>query len=87
MFQSPSGAADLTGVWAVADSLAPLLGDSQVVVIKSTVPVGTNAALAERLELPSDTLPQGERGVHSDELRSLWEEMTMVRRSVPGATW
>ena len=44
-------------------------------------------ALAERLELPSDTVPQGERGVHSDELRSLWEEMTMVRRSVPGATW
>ena len=24
---------------------------------------------------------------HSDELRELWEEMTMVRRSVPGATW
>jgi ring-1,2-phenylacetyl-CoA epoxidase subunit PaaC len=28
-----------------------------------------------------------ERGTHSDELRELWEEMTMVRRSVPGATW
>ena len=28
-----------------------------------------------------------ERGDHSDELRELWEEMTMVRRSVPGATW
>jgi ring-1,2-phenylacetyl-CoA epoxidase subunit PaaC len=28
-----------------------------------------------------------ERGGHSDELRPLWEEMTMVRRSVPGATW
>ena len=28
-----------------------------------------------------------ERGGHSDELRELWEEMTMVRRSVPGATW
>jgi ring-1,2-phenylacetyl-CoA epoxidase subunit PaaC len=28
-----------------------------------------------------------ERGSHSDELRELWEEMTMVRRSVPGATW
>jgi len=28
-----------------------------------------------------------ERGNHSDELHSLWEEMTMVRRSVPGATW
>jgi ring-1,2-phenylacetyl-CoA epoxidase subunit PaaC len=28
-----------------------------------------------------------ERGVHTDELRPLWEEMTTVRRSVPGATW
>jgi len=28
-----------------------------------------------------------ERGGHGDELRPLWEEMTMVRRSVPGATW
>jgi ring-1,2-phenylacetyl-CoA epoxidase subunit PaaC len=27
------------------------------------------------------------RGDHSDDLRTLWEEMTMVRRSVPGATW
>ena len=27
------------------------------------------------------------RGEHTDELRPLWEEMTMVRRSVPGATW
>jgi ring-1,2-phenylacetyl-CoA epoxidase subunit PaaC len=35
-------------------------------------------------------LPDGEpvdRGVHSDDLRDLWEEMTMVRRSVPGASW
>jgi ring-1,2-phenylacetyl-CoA epoxidase subunit PaaC len=28
-----------------------------------------------------------QRGEHTDELRPLWEEMTMVRRSVPGATW
>jgi ring-1,2-phenylacetyl-CoA epoxidase subunit PaaC len=28
-----------------------------------------------------------ERGEHTDDLRELWEEMTMVRRSVPGATW
>jgi ring-1,2-phenylacetyl-CoA epoxidase subunit PaaC len=46
--------------------------------------------LAERTGLtpPSDKLLQGsERGATSDELRELWEEMTMVRRSVPGATW
>jgi ring-1,2-phenylacetyl-CoA epoxidase subunit PaaC len=28
-----------------------------------------------------------ERGEHTDELRPLWEEMTMVRRSVAGAAW
>ena len=29
-----------------------------------------------------------ERGTHTDELASLWEEMTMVRRSAPaGAQW
>jgi ring-1,2-phenylacetyl-CoA epoxidase subunit PaaC len=28
-----------------------------------------------------------ERGEHTDELRPLWEEMTMVRRSIPGAAW
>ncbi len=27
------------------------------------------------------------RDTHSDELAPLWEEMTMVRRSLPGATW
>jgi ring-1,2-phenylacetyl-CoA epoxidase subunit PaaC len=28
-----------------------------------------------------------ERGGHTDELTPLWEEMTMVRRSMPGAAW
>jgi ring-1,2-phenylacetyl-CoA epoxidase subunit PaaC len=28
-----------------------------------------------------------ERGEHSDDLRELWEEMTSVRRSAPGAQW
>jgi ring-1,2-phenylacetyl-CoA epoxidase subunit PaaC len=28
-----------------------------------------------------------ERGAHTEELTPLWEEMTMVRRSVPGASW
>jgi ring-1,2-phenylacetyl-CoA epoxidase subunit PaaC len=41
--------------------------------------------LVERVGRPAvDAI---ERGSHSDELRELWEEMTMVRRSVPGATW
>ncbi len=33
-----------------------------------------------------DVDPVG-RGEHTDDLRQLWEEMTMVRRSVPGAAW
>jgi 1,2-phenylacetyl-CoA epoxidase catalytic subunit len=32
-------------------------------------------------------LLEGDRSDHSPELAELWEEMTMVRRSVPGATW
>ncbi len=31
--------------------------------------------------------PAVERGEHSDELRELWDEMTIVRRSIPGAQW
>ena len=43
------GSADLSALWAVADSLGPLLRPEAVVVTKSTVPVGTNAKLFERL--------------------------------------
>jgi ring-1,2-phenylacetyl-CoA epoxidase subunit PaaC len=46
------------------------------------------AQLADRVNLPSNgPLRSHERGSHTDELRELWEQMTMVRRSVPGATW
>lgn len=42
-------------------------------------------ALAERVGCePVDAI---ERGTHTDELRPLLEEMTMVRRTAPGATW
>lgn len=47
-------------------------------------------ALAARfgLVLPSNSLLLGkERGSHVDDWPALWEEMTSVRRSVPGATW
>ena len=54
--QSEAGDADLTAVFAVADaigealkSLPPGAPGSRVVVTKSTVPVGTNAKVAERL--------------------------------------
>jgi len=42
-------------------------------------------ALAARIGL--EPLAAVERNGHTEDLRDLWEEMTMVRRSVPGATW
>jgi UDPglucose 6-dehydrogenase len=47
--QASSGAADLSNLWSLADNLAGHLDRSKIVVLKSTVPVGTNRALAERL--------------------------------------
>jgi UDPglucose 6-dehydrogenase len=47
--QNDDGSAHLDVLWGVVDSLAPLLSAGAVVVIKSTVPVGTNRAVARRL--------------------------------------
>lgn len=47
--QRDDGAADLRGLWTVVDTLAPLLAPDAIVVIKSTVPVGTNRSAAKRL--------------------------------------
>src|SRR5579871_1466622 len=44
--QSADGSADLSTVWAVTDSLAQSINGPKIVVIKSTVPVGTNRAVA-----------------------------------------
>ncbi|MEQ8851271.1 UDP-glucose/GDP-mannose dehydrogenase family protein [Gimesia sp.] len=44
------GSANLDSIWKVAESLAPLLAEDAVVIIKSTVPVGTNRKLAEMLK-------------------------------------
>jgi ring-1,2-phenylacetyl-CoA epoxidase subunit PaaC len=43
------------------------------------------AELARRVGI--DIVPAQERGVHTPELGELWNEMTEVRRSVPGASW
>jgi UDPglucose 6-dehydrogenase len=43
------GAADLSALWRAADQIAPALAPESIVVIKSTVPVGTNAAMTQRL--------------------------------------
>jgi ring-1,2-phenylacetyl-CoA epoxidase subunit PaaC len=42
-------------------------------------------ALAARFDLPEAEAV--ERGEHADDWPALWEEMTEVRRSIPGATW
>jgi UDPglucose 6-dehydrogenase len=47
--QSDDGSANLDGLWKVVETLAPLLSAQAIVVIKSTVPVGTNRAVAQRL--------------------------------------
>ncbi len=41
--------------------------------------------LAERMGM--DEMEAVERGAHIDEWPALWDEMTVVRRSVPGAAW
>src|SRR3954469_24856694 len=41
---SDDGAADLSALWAVVKAIAPHLRKEAIVVTKSTVPVGTNAA-------------------------------------------
>ncbi len=44
------GSADLSGIWAASDSIAPYLSEDAVVICKSTVPVGTNRNVYERLK-------------------------------------
>ncbi len=46
---SDDGSADLTALKAVVDSMAPHLTDDAIVVTKSTVPVGTNQWIFDRL--------------------------------------
>ncbi len=47
--QSADGSADLSTVWAVADALAATVKGPKIVVVKSTVPVGTNRGVLERI--------------------------------------
>ncbi|MFV1965707.1 MAG: UDP-glucose/GDP-mannose dehydrogenase family protein [Pirellulaceae bacterium] len=47
--QADDGSADLTALRTVVDQVAPHLQKDAIVVIKSTVPVGTNAGAAARL--------------------------------------
>ena len=47
--QGDDGSADLSYVFAAAEGIAPMLADDAIVVIKSTVPVGTNRLVMEKL--------------------------------------
>ncbi len=44
------GSADLSGIWSASDSVAPHLAEDAIVICKSTVPVGTNRRVFERLK-------------------------------------
>ncbi|HEX7377695.1 MAG TPA: UDP-glucose/GDP-mannose dehydrogenase family protein [Pirellulales bacterium] len=44
------GSADLSNLWKVVDALADHLPPGAIIVTKSTVPVGTNAAIERRLQ-------------------------------------
>jgi UDPglucose 6-dehydrogenase len=43
------GSVDVSALWAVVEQIAPHLTPGAIVILKSTVPVGTNAAVAARL--------------------------------------
>jgi UDPglucose 6-dehydrogenase len=47
--QGNDGGADLSGIWAVGDAVARNLKATKTIVVKSTVPVGTNAELQRRM--------------------------------------
>jgi UDPglucose 6-dehydrogenase len=47
--QSADGTADLNNLWAVGDFVAGCVNGPKILIIKSTVPVGTNRKLAARL--------------------------------------
>jgi UDPglucose 6-dehydrogenase len=47
--QGDDGSADLTALWKVVDSLADHVREDAILVTKSTVPVGTNAGIYQRL--------------------------------------
>src|SRR3990170_8551205 len=48
-----NGESNLSSVFAAVGELAPLLADGAIVMTRSTVPVGTNAAIAEAISKAS----------------------------------
>jgi len=48
--QGDDGAADLSALWSVVESIAPHIKDDAIIVTKSTVPVGTNSGIYTKLQ-------------------------------------
>ena len=48
--QGADGSANLSALWSVVDSIAPHVTDDVIIVTKSTVPVGTNQGIFDRLK-------------------------------------
>jgi UDPglucose 6-dehydrogenase len=53
--QGDDGGANLDGIWAVGREIAENLNGPKTVIVKSTVPVGTNAELARRMAEITET--------------------------------
>jgi UDPglucose 6-dehydrogenase len=52
--QSEDGSADLSGVFAVGEAIARVALEPKIIIVKSTVPVGTNAELERRVRIITD---------------------------------
>ncbi len=94
--QGEQGGADLSGVWEVGRQIAASLKSPKIVVVKSTVPVGTNAELTRRMTeatreflstwraTPSSSR-KGRRSTISTNLTG-WSSACGDQRSVSGCT-
>src|SRR5262249_5306599 len=89
--QGEHGAADLSGIWAVGQEIAEHLDEPKIIVIKSTVPVGTNAELARRMaevtDVPFDVASNPEflkEGAAIDDFNKPDRVVVGVRRAAVG---
>ena len=90
--QGDDGGADLRGIWAVGREIAEHMTGPKIIVIKSTVPVGTNAELARRMaevtKLPFDIANNPEflkEGAAIDDFNKPDRVVVGVRRPEVGA--
>ncbi len=89
--QGEDGGADLGGIWAVGLEIAKHLDGPKLIVIKSTVPVGTNAELERRMaevtDVPFDVASNPEflkEGTAIDDFNKPARVVVGVRRAEVG---